>query len=54
MAIESFAGQYFGKKDLISAESTYFKSLPDILGDLAYGHPKSKLGKMMLIYDAIQ
>lgn len=54
MAIESFAGQYFGKKDLISAESTYFKSLPDILGDLAHGHPKSKLGKMMLIYDAIQ
>lgn len=54
MAIESFAGQYFGKKDLLEAEASYFKHLPEVLGDIAEGRPKSKLGKMMVIYDAIQ
>jgi uncharacterized protein YbcI len=54
MAIESLAGKYFGKKELLEAEAVYFASVAGLLGDLAAGYPKSKLGKMMARYDAIQ
>tara|TARA_R110000868_G_scaffold28617_4_gene107122 strand:- start:16606 stop:19851 length:3246 start_codon:yes stop_codon:yes gene_type:complete len=54
MAIESFSGQYFNKKDLINAEGVYFKHIASIFGDIAAGYPKSKLGKLLVKYDVMQ
>lgn len=54
MAIESFANDRFGLKNLLSAESTYFANVPGLMKDLSKGYPVSKLGKLMVKYDAIQ
>jgi hypothetical protein len=54
MAIESFSGQYFTKKDLVAAEGIYFKHIPSVFGDLAKGYPVSKLGKLLTVYDVMQ
>jgi hypothetical protein len=54
MAIESFANDKFGLGNLISAESTYFANVPGLMQDLSKGYPVSKLGKLMVKYDAIQ
>jgi hypothetical protein len=54
LAIESFGKQYFSMPEFIDAEGVYFKSIPELMKDLSYGYPKSKLGKMMIAYDAIQ
>ncbi len=54
MAIESFANDKFGLKNLLSAESTYFANVPGLMKDLSKGYPVSKLGKLMVKYDAIQ
>ena len=53
-AIEAVGGKYFNKSQFASAQSTYFASVPGVLGDVTRGFPKSKLGKLLLKYDAIQ
>lgn len=54
MLIESFANDKFGVKNLVQAESTYFGNVPGLMKDISKGYPVSKLGKLMVKYDAIQ
>lgn len=54
MAIEALANKNFGFKEFISAEGTYMQAVPALMNDVAQGHPTSKLGKLMVRYDAIQ
>jgi len=54
MLIESVGGKNFNLKNFISAESVFFKELPSVMNDVAKGHPTSKLGKLVIRYDAIQ
>lgn len=54
MAIEAIGGKNFSLKEFFSAEGTFFKELPSVMNDVAKGYPVSKLGKLMVRYDAIQ
>ena len=52
--IEAVGGKYFSKSDYASAAATYTASLPSLIQDVANGIPKSKIGILAEIYDAIQ
>ena len=53
-AVEAIAGKNYNKTDYASAQLEYFSQVPNIIGDVTRGFPKSKLGRLLLKYDAIQ
>lgn len=52
--VQSIGGKYFTQGDYASAVATYSASLPSLIQDVANGVPKSKIGILAEIYDAIQ
>ena len=52
--IQAIGGKYFSQADYASAAATYTASLPSLIQDVANGVPKSKIGILAEIYDAIQ
>jgi hypothetical protein len=52
--VQSIGGKYFTQGDYASATATYTSSLPSLIQDVANGVPKSKIGILAEIYDAIQ
>lgn len=52
--IQSIGSKYFSPSDYASAAATYTASLPSLIQDVANGVPKSKIGILAEIYDAIQ
>jgi hypothetical protein len=54
MAIEAIGGKNFSLKEFFSAEGMFLKEIGSLMNDTAQGYPTSKLGKLMIKYDAIQ
>ena len=52
--IESFAGQYFGKKNFLKAKTFYWGNLSGILKDTVGRVPTSKVGLMNEFYNVLQ
>lgn len=54
VAVEAAFGDNYNKSDWAWAQAEYMRNIPELIGDLAAGHPKSKLGRLAFIYDAMQ
>lgn len=52
--LQSVGGKYFTQGDYAEAAAAYTTSLPELVQDLANGVPRSKLGVLAEVYDAIQ
>jgi len=52
--VEGVAGQYFDLKHFASAQAEYMSSVGGFMMDLSAGYPKSKIGVLAMMYDAIQ
>jgi hypothetical protein len=52
--LQSVGSKYFSAGDYASATGTYTSSLPSLMQDVANGIPRSKLGVLAEMYDAIQ
>jgi hypothetical protein len=52
--VQSIGSKYFTQGEYASATATYASSLPSLIQDVANGVPKSKIGILAEIYDAIQ
>jgi hypothetical protein len=54
VALEAAVGEHFSKSDYAKAQQIYMTAIPTLVGDIAAGYPKSKIGKLAVIYDAMQ
>ncbi|MEX0596034.1 MAG: hypothetical protein WD512_05990, partial [Candidatus Paceibacterota bacterium] len=48
---EAIAGEFFTKKDYLTAQKNYLSASLGLLGDMGLTSPKSKLGQLMEIFD---
>lgn len=54
VAVEAAFGDNYNKSDWAWAQAEYMRNVPELIGDFTAGYPKSKLGRLAFIYDAMQ